>query len=176
MSANIFFLFNHNDELYIVDNKHVQDVPKPRELVRRFSQIELIRDHALYTGLPIAMDSARERTRKHTPEGRERIRQAKLGDKHPARIHGRSEESKRKTSLTMTGTRRGENNPMWGRKHNKKTRIKMHEAAFNRERRRWCVSPEGKTTTIPVSEPLPKNWQWGRFYDPYRPDPTRLPE
>ena len=42
MRASLFFLFVHGGELYIVDNNHVQDVPKPRDLVRRFSQIEAI--------------------------------------------------------------------------------------------------------------------------------------
>mgnify|MGYP006080460729 FL=1 len=170
MRASLFFLFNHGGELYIVDNNHVQNVPKPRELIRRFSQIEAIRDHALHLGLPIVKDSARERTKKHTAEGIERIRQAKLGDNHPSRIHGVSPEHREKTSRTMTGTRRGENNPMWRRSHTKETRIKMSEAAVFKERRRWVVSPEGNTTTIPVSEPRPEGWQWGRFYDPYKPD------
>ena len=44
MRASLFFLFNHGGELYIVDNNHVQDVPKPRDLIRRFSQIETIRE------------------------------------------------------------------------------------------------------------------------------------
>ena len=66
--ATLFFLFNHKDSLYIVDNNHVQDVPKPRELIRRFSTIEQIREHALHLGLPIANDTARERTKHHTPE------------------------------------------------------------------------------------------------------------
>jgi hypothetical protein len=175
MRASLFFLFNHGGELYIVDNNHVQDVPKPRDLIRRFSQIEAIREHALYLGRPVVMDSARDRTKKHTPEGLERIRQAKLGDNHPSRVHGGLQPGHaEKISRTMTGTRRGENNPMWGRTHSRATRIKMSEASFYKERRRWVVSPEGRTTTIPVSEPRPTGWQWGRFYDPYRPDPEPL--
>ena len=150
--ASLFFLFNHKNTLYIVDNTQVQDVPKPRELIRRFSTIEQIRQHALHLGLEIANDTARERTKHHTPEGIERIRLAKLGDNHPA------------------------NNPMYGKAHRKETRIKMSQASFFKERRRWCVSPEQVTTTIPVSEPLPEGWQWGRFYDKYRPDPIQLPD
>jgi len=174
--TNLFFLFIHKNELYIVDSNHVQDVPKPRELVRRFSTIEQIRDHALYLGLPIKSDTARERTKHHTPEGIERIREAKLGDNHPAVQNGRGAEFREKVSRTMTGTRGGENNPMWGRRHTKETRQKMHQAAALKERRRWCCSPDGVSTTIPVSEPLPEGWQWGRFYDKYRPDPEKLPE
>ena len=172
--ASLFFLFNHKEELYIVDNNHVQDVPQPRELVWRFSNIESIRDYALWLGMPIASDTARARTKKHTPEGLERIRQAKLGENHPAVQNGRGPEFREKVSRTMTGTRRGENNPMWGRQHSKDTRIKMSYASNFKEKRRWCVSPEGKTTTIPVTEPLPEGYQWGRFYDPYKPDPTEL--
>ena len=174
--TNLFFLFIHNNEIYITDSDHVQGVPKPRELVRRFSTIEQIRDHALYLGIPVKSDTARERTKHHTPEGIERIREAKLGDNHPAVQNGRGAEFREKVSRTMTGTRGGENNPMWGRRHSKETRQKMHQAAALKERRRWCVSPTGKSTTIAISEPLPDGWQWGRFYDKYRPDPERLPE
>ena len=102
--ASLFFLFNHKDNLYIVDNNHVQDVPKPRELIRRFSTIEQIREHALHLGLPVVNDTARERTKHHTPEGLERIRQAKLGKNHPAVKNGRSPEFREKVSKTMTNT------------------------------------------------------------------------
>ena len=76
----------------------------------------------------------------------------------------------------MTGTRQGENNPMYGKQHSKDTRVKMSYASNFKIKRRWCVSPDGVTTTIPVSEPLPEGWQWGRHYDPYRPDSTMLPD
>ena len=170
MKAKLFFLFNHGGELYIADNTNIDEVPRPRELIRRASQIEIIRETDLHMGNIIRKDLARQRTSKHTPEGLERIREAKLGNNHPAVINGRDAEFREKVSVTMTGTRRGENNPMWGRRHTKETRQKMHEAAIRKERRRWIVSPDGVTTTIPVSEPRPVGWQWGRFYDPYKPD------
>jgi hypothetical protein len=173
--ASLFFLFNHKDTLYIVDNNHVQDVPKPRELIRRFSTIEQIREHALHLGLPVVNDTARERTKHHTPEGLERIRQAKLGKNHPAVKNGRSPEFREKVSKTMTNTRGGENNPMYGKEHSKDTRIKMSYASNFKEKRRWCVSPDNISTTIPVSEPLPEGYQWGRFYDKYKPDSDPLP-
>ena len=44
------------------------------ELIFRASQIEIIRERALYMSQPIVMDSARKRTAKHSPEGIERIR------------------------------------------------------------------------------------------------------
>ena len=174
MKATLFFLFNHGGELYIVDNTKIDDVPKPRELLFRASQIEIIRERALYMSQPVVMDSARKRTAKHSPEGLERIREAKLGSNHPAVKNGRDTDFKQKVSNTMRGTRIGENNPMWGRRHSKETRQKMHEAAMHKERRRWVCSPDGRNTTIPISEPLPEGYQWGRFYDPYKPDPTEL--
>ena len=174
MKATLFFLFNHGGELYIVDNTKINDVPKPRELIFRASQIKIIRERALYMSQPVVMDSARKRTAKHSPEGLERIREAKLGNNHPAVVNGRSPDFRDKVSRTMRGTRIGENNPMYGRRHTKETRQKMHEAAMNKERRRWVCSPDGVTTTIPVSEPKPEGWQWGRHYDPYRPDTEPL--
>ena len=123
---------------------------------------------------PVVMDSATKRTAKHSPEGLERIREAKLGNNHPAVVNGRSPDFRDRVSRTMRGTRIGENNPMYGRRHTKETRQKMHEAAMNKERRRWVCSPDGVTTTIPVSEPKPEGWQWGRHYDPYRPDTEPL--
>ena len=151
MKATLFFLFNHGGELYIVDNTKIDDVPKPRELLFRASQIEIIRERALYMSQPVVMDSARKRTAKHSPEGIERIREAKLGNNHPAVVNGRSPDFRDKVSRTMRGTRIGENNPMYGRRHTKETRQKMHEAAMQKERRRWVCSPDGLTTTIPVS-------------------------
>ena len=174
MKATLFFLFNHGGELYIVDNTKIDDVPKPRELLFRASQIEIIRERALYMSQPVVMDSARKRTAKHSPEGLERIREAKLGSNHPAVKNGRDTDFKQKVSNTMRGTRIGENNPLWGRRHSIETIQNMHEAAMHKERRRWVCSPDGRTTTIPISEPLPEGYQWGRFYDPYKPDPTEL--
>lgn len=172
-NATLFFIFQHKNELYIVDNLHVQDVPKPRELLRRVSSIELCRDIAEKTGLPVVYDTARKRTRKHTEEGRQRIREAKLGDKHPAK-KGLGETHKKNISKKMKGTRRGENNPMFGRRHSVSTRVKMHEAWITRERRKWVCGPGGVRTTIPKSEPVPEGWQLGMYYDPYRPDTDEL--
>jgi len=169
MAATLFFIFQHKDKLYIVDNTKVDSVPKPREMIRRASTIEQIREIAASMNMEIANDTARERTRKHTEEGRKRIAEAKMGDKHPARIHGRSQEFRDKVSKTMKGTRRGANNPMYGRKHKDSTRQKIHDALVNREKLYWICSPSGRTK-IPISQPLPEGWQYGMYYDPYKPE------
>ena len=115
--AGRFFLFKcggWKNEYWIVDENSLQEVPKPRELIIKFSQVEKVREYVIgqnKQNLPI-VDRCRDRTSWHTPEGRERIRQAKLGDKHP-HANGLTEDHRRKISATMTGTRRGEFNPMY---------------------------------------------------------------
>jgi len=166
--TSLFFLFQHKNTLYIVDEKKIQDVPKPRELIRRLSTIEQIREIADSMNMEIAGDFARARTRKHTEEGRQRIAEAKMGDKHPAVQNGRSQDFRDKVSKTMTGTRRGENNPMHGHKHRNSTRQKISEARRKRGKYKWICGPEG-ATTIPEYEPIPEGWVAGKIYDPYKP-------
>lgn len=169
--ASRFFLFQTRNEYWIVDEKSLQDVPKPRELIIKQSSVESIRDYAITANkqsLPI-VDRCRDRTAWHTPEGRERIRQAKLGENHPAVKNGRSQEFRDKVSNTMKGTRRGEFNPMYGRKHSDETIRKIRKSAYERPKRRWCVEPNGKLHLVELDFSLPEDWQWGRNFDPYRP-------
>lgn len=169
--ASRFFLFKTPKEFWIVDEKSLQDVPKPREMIVKKSRVEDVREYVIplnKQNLPI-VDRCRDRTDWHTPEGRERIRQAKLGENHPAVKNGRSKEFRKKVSETMTGTRNGEFNPMYGRKHKKESIDKIRQSALSRPKRKWCVDPSGTGHLILEGEPLPEGWQWGRFYDPYRP-------
>ena len=72
--ASRFFLFKcggWKNEYWIVDENSLQDVPKPRELIIKFSQIEKIREYVIgqnKNNLPI-VDRCRDRTEWHTPEG-----------------------------------------------------------------------------------------------------------
>lgn len=170
--ASRFFLFQSKDEFWIVDENSLQLVPKPRELIIKQSTVEGVREYVITynkKNLPI-VDKCRDRTEWHTPEGRERIREAKLGDKHPSRTKGWTDEHKKKISETMKGTREGEFNPMYGRKHSQETIKKIRLKAFQRPKRRWCVEPTGKRHLVVLDFELPETWQWGRFYDPYKPD------
>jgi hypothetical protein len=165
-----FFAFKTKNEYWIVDEKTIQEVPKPREMLIKLSTVEAIREYVITqnkTEQPI-VDRCRDRTGWHTPEGRERIRQAKLGVKNPNK-NGLEESHKENISKTMTGTRRGEFNPMYGRKHKPETIAKIRQKAYERPKRKWCVEPNGKNHLISAKEELPEGWQWGRFYDPYRP-------
>ena len=168
--ASRFFAFKTRDEYWIVDEKSLQEIPKPREMLIKFSTVEAVREYVITqnkTDMPI-VDRCRDRTGWHTPEGRERIRQAKLGDKHPAK-NGLSESHKENISKSMKGTRVGEFNPMYGRKHKPETITKIRQKAYERPKRRWCVEPNGQPHLRPVTEELPEGWQWGRFFDPYKP-------
>ena len=171
--AGRFFLFLTRSEYWIVDENTLQEVPKPREMIIKQSTVEGVRDYVIIANkqnLPI-VDRCRDRTAWHTPEGRQRIREAKLGENHPAVKNGRNQEFRDKVSNTMKGTRRGEFNPMYGRKHRADTIRKIRESAYSRPKRKWCVEPTGKMHLVELDGfDLPADWQWGRYYDPYRPD------
>ena len=172
--ASRFFLFKcggWKNEYWIVDEKSLQEVPKPREMIIKFSNIEQIREYAITQNpqdLPI-VDRCRDRTAWHTPEGRERIKQAKLGQSNP-NSNGLTEAHRAKISQTMTGTRRGEFTPMYGRTHTAKTIELIRQKAFARPKMRWCVEPSGKSHLIRADGEIPEEWQWGRYYDKYRPN------
>jgi hypothetical protein len=141
-------------------------------MIIKQSTVEGVRDYVIIANkqnLPI-VDRCRDRTAWHTPEGRQRIREAKLGENHPAVKNGRNQEFRDKVSNTMKGTRRGEFNPMYGRKHRADTIRKIRESAYSRPKRKWCVEPTGKMHLVEFDGfDLPADWQWGRYYDPYRP-------
>jgi hypothetical protein len=162
-----FYLFQHKTELWIVKDPTI--VPKPRELILQTTNIELIRDTASkQKKISKVVDKVtRQRNKWHTPEGREKIAEAKMGDKNP-NAKGLSDEHRAKISRTMKGTRRGENNPMYNRRHSYETRRKMSLMQSMRVRK-WCVEPSGKTHLVdPRSFSLPSGWLWGRYYDPYK--------
>ena len=162
-----FYLFQHKTELWIVKDPTI--VPKPRELILQTTNIELIRETASkQQKISKVVDKVtRQRNKLHTPEGRKKIAEAKMGDKNP-NAKGLSDEHRAKISRTMKGTRRGEKNPMYNRRHSYETRRKMSLMQSMRVRK-WCVEPSGKTHLVdPRSFSLPSGWLWGRHYDPYK--------
>ena len=166
MSNKSYFLFKTSDSYYLVENKDVQKVPKPREMITRAATVEAVRDYAIKNNIEIGFDKARAKS-KHTEETKLKIGagvKANHGHKN-----GLSESHKAKIKKTMTGTRQGYMNPMHGRKQKDSTRQKMHEAWLKRERKKWICGPAG-TLLVPKSQPLPEGWQKGRKYDPYRPE------
>lgn len=160
-----YFLFKTNEGYYLVENKDVHKVPKPREMITRAATVESVREYAEKNKIEIYKDKARKKT-KHTEETKLKIGagvKANHGHKN-----GLTEQHKAKIKKTMTGTRQDYMNPMHGRKHKKSTRQKMHEAWLKRERKKWICGPNGRLL-VPKSQPLPEGWQNGMYYDPYRP-------
>ncbi len=162
-----YFLFLNKTELWIVTDPSL--VPKPRELILQTTNIELLRDTAAKQQRITKIHDKVTRTRNkwHTEEGRQKIAEAKLGSNNP-NSGGLSPEHREKISRTMRGTRRGENNPMYNRRHTYESRRKM--SMMQRLRiRKWCVEPSGKTHLVdPNTFMLPAGWMWGRTYDPYK--------
>lgn len=161
-----YFLFKTNEGHYIVENKDVPKVPKPREMVYRSANVETVRDYAEKNSIELDFDKARARS-KHTEETKLKIGagvKANHGHKD-----GLTEQHKDNIKRTMTGTRQDYMNPMYGRKHKESTRQKMHEAWKKRVRKRWICGPEG-AFLVPKEQPLPEGWQLGMKYDKYRPE------
>jgi len=162
-----YFLFLNRTELWIVKDPNL--VPKPRELILQTTNIELLRSTAeKQQRITKVHDKvSRKRTKWHTDEGRRKIAEAKLGDNNP-NAGGLSPEHRAKISRKMRGTRRGENNPMYNRRHSYETRRKMSVMQKMRIRK-WCVEPSGKTHLVDTRTfVLPSGWLWGRTYDPYK--------
>lgn len=164
-----YFLFKHKAEIWLVKNP--EQVPKPRELLLQNSNIEYIREKAesLKKGLTFKDKVARKRIPNLTTEHKRKIALALSGSNNP-NWGGLKEETKAKIRRTMRGTRRNENNPMYGRSQSWETRNLIAMKARHR-RRKWCVDPSGKTHLVdPLTFILPSGWMWGRHYDPYKPE------
>ena len=165
-----FFLFLHGKELWLVSDP--TQVAKPRELLLQNSDIDYLRakskEYLTWYHCDGIIDKVtRKRTRLHTPDSLARIRAAKMGDKNP-NAKGLSETHRKKISKALRGTWRGERNPMYNRRHSWVSRQRLAFAA-SQIPRRWCVEPSGKTHYVDMRTfILPENWQWGRFFDPYK--------
>ncbi len=164
-----YFLFKHKNEIWLVKNP--EQVPKPRELLLQNSNIEYIRDKAnsLGKGLTFRDKVSRKKIPALTTEHKAKIALALSGSNNP-NWGGLKEDTKAKIRRKMRGTRRNENNPMYGRRQSWETRNLIAMKARHR-RRKWCVDPSGKTHLVdPLTFILPSGWMWGRFYDPYKPE------
>ena len=147
-----------------MDNKGVDKVPKPRELIRKANAVEVLREFAEKQGIEFAVDKARKRT-KHTQETKDKI---SAGVKrNPPHQDGISEEHRLNIVKAKAGKFRGENNNMYGRKHKYETKLKMSEKRRARGKYKYICSPT-HVTTIPEHQPIPEGYQIGRIYDPYR--------
>lgn len=99
-----------------------------------------------------------------TPEGRECMREKKLGDANP-NADGLSDEHRRKISMSMKKHRRlhPEDHPMLHRKHDMQSRRKIAISMRRIPKRRWALDEHGQEHLIYITQTtLPPGWTWGR--------------
>lgn len=162
----VYFIFNTKDGYYLVESKDVDKIPKPRELIRRASAVEVLREFAAKEGIVFSVDKARARS-KHTEETKRKI-SASMKENHP-HVNGISEEHRQNIIKHCAGKYRGEDNNMYGRKHKLTTKLKMSQKRRQRVPYKYICGPNGKVTSIPHTDPVPDGYQLGTKYDPYRP-------
>ena len=163
----IFFIFNTKDGYHLVESKDVESIPKPRELIRRATAVEVLREFADEEGITFTVDKARKRS-KHTAETKKKIGDSVRANQTRTK-NGISEEHRQNIIKHHTGKYRGENNNMYGKQHRYTTKLKMAEAARNREPYRY-ISNKYCTLQVDKADALPTGWQEGKTYDPYLPD------
>jgi hypothetical protein len=128
---------------------------KDEETARRVAQQQ-------YPKLEIQIWLKGYNTGKFSAEALERIAAAKRGKNNP-NAKGRSPEANSKTSNTMKGTRKGTDNPMYGKKHSATTKLKMALNARTRTNEVfWALDPYGREYLLVVGTPLPDGWILGR--------------
>jgi hypothetical protein len=153
---------------------HIQIEAKPirnfGELLRTFQDLLACRKWVkkTYPTIRIKDDVRIRRKAVYSRLCRRHMSQKKRGKNHHFYGKHLSEEHRAKTSKTMTGTRVGENNPNYGRKHSARTRLKMsisHRKGIRKNPHKMCVDPMGKTRWWYIRDPLPEGWRWGTNYD-----------
>lgn len=130
------------------------------ELLQTCKTIQVAR--ARYGSGSHVVDLVRKKTMGLTLESRGSMAAKKRGARNP-NSGGLSRSHKAAISRAMTGTRRGDNNPMAGRRHSTVTRQKMAKAArARRGTTTWVMEPTGRPHRVPVEFVLPPGWMTGR--------------
>lgn len=131
------------------------------ELIRTFRNIQDARAWCQKQTDPREIrDEVKRQHRGLTVEGRQKLRDQKLGERNP-NFKGLSEEHRRKIAQTQK-KRRGEFHHMWNRKHRASSRLKTSWTLRQRSKRRWALDIEGKEHFIASDATLPPGWIWGR--------------
>lgn len=159
-----YFIFNTREGYHLVESKDVENLPKPRELIRRANAVEVLREYAEKEGIEFAVDKARKRT-KHTQETKDKI-SAAVRANHGHK-NGLKESHRLKIKKSRSGQNRGIDNNFYGKKHTLSTKMKMSESRLARGKYKYICNPDGYTS-IPENDPVPEGYQLGTIYDPYR--------
>ena len=164
-TSKSYFIFNTRDGYCLVEAKDVDKLPKPRELIRRATAVEVLREYAEKEGIEFAVDKARKRS-KHTEETKKKISEAvKANHGHK---NGLKESHRLKIKKSRTGQNRGEDNNFYGKKHSYATKLKMSKSRLARGKYKYICNADGYTA-IPENDPVPEGYQLGTIYDPYKP-------
>lgn len=151
------------DNGYVISNvawRQFRELHHRAELITSFTTVQAARAWALRQSMPIN-DEVTSTYTGHTPEGLQRIREAKLGEKNP-NAHGLSMEHRRKIAQAMK-MRQGEFHHFYNRHHRARSRlcisVTMRET-WRRHPTRWAVDEHEVSHRI--AGELPAGWRWGR--------------
>ena len=139
-----------------------------RELRGKMSGLELLRtfrtiqDALAYADtLGTVVNLTKKTYQGLTPEGRQRMRDAKMGDKNP-NSGGLTDAHKKKIAETMKTQRYGEFHHMWRKTHRSRSKMQTSWSLRQLPPRKWAVDTEGVEHRLWLTDPLPEGWVWGR--------------
>ena len=130
------------------------------ELITSFATIQAARAWA-QREYDVIKDEVASAYTGHRPEGLQRIREAKLGDKNPNAM-GLSLEHRKKIAQTMR-KRRGEFHHFYNKTHGARSRLRISvtmRETWRKHPTRWAVDPHEVSHRI--TGELPEGWRWGR--------------
>lgn len=159
MKVFVYQLPNHEVLISIKTFRELRADHPRLELLRQFHTIQDARAWAEKNAFKV-IDTVKSRYTGVTPEGRERMRIAKLGDNNP-NANGLSVEHKQKIARAMK-TRRGEFHHLWNRKHKPSSRMKTSLSMRRLPKRRWALDSQGNEHFLFAHMQLPPGWTWGR--------------
>lgn len=158
-----FFVYQRGNEVIIETQTQRELKDASLELLRIFNTIQ---DCRRWVGKvhqkAVIVDNVKAKYTGLSPEAR------KKKSEWMKKLHARSnyfkktEASKLKTSRTMTGTRRGQMNPNFGKLGKKRKPSTRYKMALAKMGIKWCVDTEGKEHRVKPTFSLPKGWCWGR--------------
>ena len=153
------FLFHHQGVHYLND-RHPRHTHPGSELLGVYKKIQDALTHARRQNIVVVSLLSRSWTG-HTPEGRERIRAAKLGMNNP-NAQGLSAEHREHIAQTMRAQRRGEHHHFYNMHHSPRSRLKISLGMKQLSPRRWCRDIQGNEHFVYLPFVLPEGWAWGR--------------
>lgn len=150
------FLVSRDDEMHLVRSLMPQDI-----IITMMNSLDAMKSYLERHDIKVKRDANVPEHFGITPEGRERMRAAKLGDKNP-NASGLSQEHRAAISRTKRRTNRGPEHPMFGRHHRATSRLKTSLSMKMLGKRRWVVDDEGREHLVMQDFELPAGWYPGR--------------